>query len=195
VRTPSDFGICGERPTHPELLDYLAVTFMENGWSTKKLHKTIMLSAAYQQSSIASTKALQDDSENRLISHQNRQRLDFESMRDSLLFAAGQLDQTVGGRAVDILSQPFSHRRTIYGFIDRQNLPSMFRAFDFASPDQHAPMRFANTVPQQALFMMNSPFVVEQARALAGKVSSPSLSPEQKIRTLYQTLFTRDPSQ
>jgi hypothetical protein len=195
VRTPSDFGIRGERPTHPELLDYLAVNFMQNGWSIKRLHKTIMLSAAYQQSSVASVKALQDDSENRLISHQNRQRLDFEAMRDSLLFASGQLDQSVGGRAVDILAQPFSHRRTIYGFIDRQNLPSMFRAFDFASPDQHAPMRFANTVPQQALFMMNSPFIIEQSRALAGGVASATLSPEQKICTLYQKVFARNPSQ
>jgi hypothetical protein len=151
-----------------------------------------MLSAAYQQSSVASTKALQDDSENRLISHQNRQRLDFESMRDSLLFAAGQLDQSVGGRAVDILSQPFSHRRTIYGFIDRQNLPSMFRAFDFASPDQHAPMRFANTVPQQALFMMNSPFIVEQSRALAARAKD--LAPADRIRALYRDAFARNPS-
>jgi hypothetical protein len=195
VRTPSDFGIRGERPTHAELLDWLAVKFMNDGWSIKKLHKTIMLSAAYQQSSTASEKAQQIDAENRLISHQNRQRLDFEAMRDSLLFASGQLDPAIGGRPVDILNQPFSHRRTIYGFVDRQNLPSMFRAFDFASPDQHAPMRFANTVPQQALFMMNSPFVVEQARALAGKVASGTLSPEQKIKALYQSLFTRDPSQ
>jgi hypothetical protein len=193
VRTPSDFGIRGERPTHPELLDYLAVKFMQDGWSIKKLHKSIMLSAAYQQSSVASAKALQEDSENRLISHQNRQRLDFEAMRDSLLFAAGQLDQSIGGRAVDILSQPFSHRRTIYGFIDRQNLPSMFRAFDFASPDQHAPMRFANTVPQQALFMMNSPFVVEQARAVANRVTEVTL-PAEKIKAMHRTLFAREPN-
>src|SRR6185312_454322 len=86
VRTPSDFGIRGDRPTHPELLDYLAVQFMNDGWSIKKLHKAIMLSAAYQQSSTASDKALQDDADNRLLSHQNRQRLDFEAMRDSLLF-------------------------------------------------------------------------------------------------------------
>jgi hypothetical protein len=193
VRTPSDFGIRGERPTHPELLDYLAVKFMQDGWSIKRLHKTIMLSAAYQQSSIASAKALQEDSENRLISHQNRQRLDFEGLRDSLLFASGQLDTALGGRAVDILNQPFSHRRTIYGFVDRQNLPSMFRAFDFASPDQHAPMRFANTVPQQALFMMNSPFVVEQARGVANRVTEVTV-PVEKIKGMYRTLFAREPN-
>jgi len=193
VRTPSDFGIRGERPTHPELLDYLAVSFMEKGWSIKQLHKMIMLSSTYRQSSMASARALQEDADNRLLSHQNRQRLDFEGMRDSLLFVAGQLDQTVGGRAVDILSQPFSHRRSIYGFIDRQNLPGLFRAFDFASPDQHAPMRFANTVPQQALFMMNSPFVVEQARAVAGRVNSATESTEDRVRHLYRIVFSREP--
>jgi hypothetical protein len=193
VRTPSDFGVRGERPTHPELLDYLAVQFMNDGWSIKKLHKSIMLSAAYQQSSTASDKALQSDADNRLLSHQNRQRLDFEAMRDALLFAAGQLDTTVGGKAVDLLTQPFTHRRTIYGFVDRQNLPNMFRSFDFASPDQHAPRRFTNTVPQQALFMMNSPFVVEQARALA-KRAAECPSPTDRVKALYRATLARDPS-
>ncbi|HEY7114990.1 MAG TPA: PSD1 and planctomycete cytochrome C domain-containing protein [Tepidisphaeraceae bacterium] len=193
VRTPSDFGIRGERPTHPELLDYLAVKFMQDGWSIKKLQKTIMLSATYQQSSIASAKAIQADADNRLLSHQNRQRLDFEGMRDSILFVSGQLDRTVGGKAIDLMAQPFTHRRTIYGFVDRQNLPSMFRAFDFASPDTHAPRRFTNTVPQQALFMMNSPFVVEQARALAGRINEIT-APADKVRGLYRAVLARDPS-
>jgi len=114
-------------------------------------------------------------------------------MRDSLLFAAGELDTAAGGRAVDILSQPFSHRRTIYGFVDRQNLPNLYRSFDFASPDQTAPMRFANTVPQQALFMMNSPFIVEQSKALARRVREVS-APADKIRGLYRIAFARTPS-
>jgi hypothetical protein len=195
VRTPSDFGIRGDRPTHPELLDYLAVKFMQDNWSTKQLLKRIMLSAAYQQSSIASEKALSDDADNRLLSHQNRRRIDFEALRDSLLFAAGQLDRTLGGRPVDLLAQPFTHRRTLYGFVDRQNLPSMFRAFDFASPDAHAPMRFANTVPQQALFMMNSPFVVEQAKALAAlPMVTKVTTPAEKVAALYRTAFARQPS-
>jgi hypothetical protein len=193
VRTPSDFGVRGDRPTHPELLDYLAVQFMENGWSIKKLQKTIMLSAVYQQSSQASPEALQNDAENRWLSHQNRQRLDFEAMRDSLLFASGQLDTSLGGRSVDILTQPFSHRRTIYGFVDRQNLPNMFRAFDFASPDQHAPMRFANTVPQQALFMMNSPFIIEQSRSLTNRTAKIT-DPTERIRELYRLVLERNPS-
>jgi len=159
----------------------------------KKLQKMIMLSATWQQGCIASEKAQQNDADNRLLSHQARQRLDFEAFRDSLLFATGQLDATLGGRAIDILTQPFSHRRTIYGFVDRQNLPNMFRAFDFASPDQHAPMRFANTVPQQALFMMNSPFVVEQARALAAKAAEAS-QPQERVRAMYRSLFAREPS-
>ncbi len=192
VRTPSDFGVRGERPTHPELLDYLAINFMDSGWSIKKLHKTIMLSAAWQQGSLASDKARQIDSENRLLSHQNRQRLDFEALRDSLLFAGGQLDLAIGGKPVDLLTQPFTRRRTLYGFVDRQNLPGMFRDFDFASPDQHAPMRFANTVPQQALFMMNSPFAVEQARALAGRTANMN-RPADRVRAMYRAALARDP--
>jgi hypothetical protein len=195
VRTPSDFGIRGDRPTHPELLDYLAVKFMQDDWSTKRLMKRIMLSAAYQQGSQASEKALQTDADNRWLSHQNRRRLDFEALRDSMLFAAGQLDRTLGGRPVDLLAQPFTHRRTIYGFVDRQNLPSMFRAFDFASPDAHAPMRFANTVPQQALFMMNSPFVVEQAKALAALPTlTKAITPAERVRALYRAALARQPS-
>jgi hypothetical protein len=193
VHTPSDFGVRGERPTHPELLDFLASRFVNDGWSTKKLIKSIVLSAAYQQSSVASTKALAADPENRWLSRQNRKRLDFEAMRDALLAASGQIDLTLGGRPVDLLAQPFTKRRTIYGFVDRQNLPNMFRAFDFASPDQHAPMRFNNTVPQQALFMLNSPFVIERAKALAARVADQS-SPEMRVRGLYRAALAREPS-
>ncbi|MEZ0264550.1 MAG: DUF1553 domain-containing protein, partial [Phycisphaerae bacterium] len=193
VRTPSDFGVRGERPTNPELLDYLAVRFMNDNWSLKKLHKTIMLSATYRQTSTASADALAKDPDNRLFSRQNRQRLEFEALRDALLAATGQLDASVGGRPVDLLAQPFTKRRTIYGFIDRQNLPNMFRAFDFASPDQHAPLRFENTVPQQALFMMNSPFVVEQAKALAARTASQT-DAEARIRTMYRQALSRDPN-
>lgn len=192
VRTPSDFGVRGERPTHPELLDDLAVRFMESGWSMKKLHKLIMLSQTYQRSSVASDAALAKDADNLLLSHQNRQRLDFEALRDALLAATGQLDPDIGGRPIDLIAQPFSRRRTLYGFVDRQNLPSMFRAFDFASPDQHAPMRFANTVPQQALFMMNSPFVVEQARLLAARATA--TAPEEKIVQMYRAALGRSPT-
>src|SRR5262249_56748270 len=112
------------------------------------------------------------DAETRLLARQNRRRLDFEQLRDSLLFTAGQLDATAGGPGVDLVKTPFPRRRTVYGFIERQNLPGMFRTFDFATPDTTSPQRYTTTVPQQSLFLMNSPFVVEQARHLAARTAS-----------------------
>ena len=192
VRTPSDFGVRSDAPVNPELLDYLAVKFMENGWSLKKLHREIMLSQTYRQSSDDNADAHKIDSENMLLWRFNRQRLDFEAMRDALLATSGQLDLAMGGRAVDLTAQPFPKRRSIYGFIDRQNLPGMFRAFDFASPDTHSPMRYNTTVPQQALYMMNSLFVIDQAKQLAAR---PEIASEHdasaKIQKLYRAVFGR----
>ncbi len=102
------------------------------------------------------------DPENRLLWRMNRRRLDFEATRDALLFAAGDIDLSVGGPAVDITGMPFPKRRTLYARIERQNLPGLFRAFDFASPDNHSPQRFTTTVPQQALYLLNGPFVAER---------------------------------
>ena len=125
----------------------------------------------------------------------NRQRLDFEALRDSLLAVSGKLDLTTAGHAVDITSEPFSTRRTVYGYIDRQNLPGLFRTFDFASPDATSPQRFFTTVPQQALFMMNSPFVVQQAKAIVQLADFKDLTAEpQRVRFLYQRLFQRNPT-
>ena len=163
VRTPSDFGLRSEPPSHPELLDYLASRFVAEGWSIKKLHRWILLSSTYQQSSEDRPDARAKDPENLLVWRMNRRRMDLEALRDSLLFVAGQLDETIGGPAVNIVTAPFSKRRTVYGLIERQNLPAFFRTFDFATPDGHSPQRFTTTVPQQALFLMNSPFVIEQA--------------------------------
>jgi hypothetical protein len=207
VRTPSDFGTRCDPPTHPELLDWLALRFMDNGWSVKKLHKLILLSAAYQQSSDDNAAASSVDPDNLLLWRMNRQRLDFESTRDSLLAVAGTLDETRGGRPVN-LADPADTRRTIYGAIDRQNLPSLFRAFDFASPDATSPQRFTTTVPQQALYFMNSPFVIRQAKALAARpdvgpadsvlsapavsLSNPSKGAEARVRQLYRMLFARE---
>ena len=195
VRTPGDFGIRGEAPTHPELLDWLANSFVANGWSMKKLHKVIMLSSVYQQGSAGTAKAFSVDPENRLLSHQNRQRLDLEALRDSALFISGQLDSKVGGKAVEITTAPYSTRRTVYGFIDRQNLQGLYRTFDFASPDTSSAQRFRSTVPQQALFMMNSPFLVEQAKALA-KRSESAATPDNanRIRAAYSAIFGRAPA-
>jgi hypothetical protein len=169
VRTPNDFGLRGEPPTHPELLDYLAWAFVRNGWSVKRLHRLILLSAAYRQRSEESPQGVALDPENRLLGRMNRRRLEFEPLRDALLAVAGRLDRHPGGPAVDLTKAPFPARRTVYGFIDRQALPGVFRAFDLANPDTSTGERFTTTVPQQALFLMNGPFVLEQARALAAR--------------------------
>jgi hypothetical protein len=194
VRTPSDFGVRGEPPTHPELLDYLATRFMEDGWSIKKLHRRIMFSSVYQESSSVDPNAVQADPENRLLARHDRQRLEFEALRDSLLFVSGQLDLRQGGAAVDLLKTPYSARRTIYGFIDRQNVPGLFRSFDMASPDTSNPQRFTTTVPQQALYLMNNAFVAEQARQLINRLVVASLpDTASKIKQLYLLAYGRLP--
>jgi hypothetical protein len=192
VSTPGDFGVRTEAPVHRALLDYLASSLMKNGWSTKALHRLILLSATYQQSSDVLPASLKADPDNRLISRMNRQRLDFEALRDTLLAASGKLDLTVGGLPVVLESEPFSARRTLYGFIDRQNLPGLFRTFDFANPDTSSQGRFHTTVPQQALFLLNSPFVLEQARALAerAKANCGGGQPEQ-VQALYRLALQR----
>ena len=195
VRTPSDFGIRGEAPTHPELLDYLAATFMAEGWSIKKLHKRIVLSETYLQDALPGPGADVKDPENRLLSHQNRRRLEFEPLRDSLLVAAGQLDKTVGGRPVDLFAEPFTTRRTVYGFIDRQDLPGLFRVFDFASPDVSTPQRPMTTVPQQALFAMNAPMVISQAELISKRPDLASAQGDSaRVKLLYARLFQREPT-
>ena len=195
VATPSDFGLRSDPPVNPQLLDYLAARFMADGWSIKKLHRLIMLSSAYQQSSEDNPAYAKIDPGNLLLWRMNRQRLEFESLRDTLLAVAGKLDLTAGGHAVDITTQPFTARRTVYGYIDRQNLPNLFRAFDFASPDTSSSRRFYTTVPQQALFLLNSPFVVEQAESLMSRPEVKAVTVEDKrIKLLYQLAFQRDPS-
>jgi len=192
VTTPGDFGAKGEPPSHPELLDWLATQFMEDGWSLKKLHRTIMLSSTWMQTSDQRTDVPEKDSDNKLFFRQNRNRLEWEPMRDSLLFVTGQLDQTFGGKAVQLTSYPLPKRRTIYGYIDRQNMPGVFRTFDFANPDTTNARRFVTTSPQQALYMMNHPFVIEQACALVNEpdiVAAPS--EEAKVQALYRRVLSR----
>ncbi len=195
VSTPSDFGTRSTPPSHPELLDYLACRLKDEGWSLKALHRLIVLSSAYQQSSLDRPDCRQVDPENRLIWHVPRRRLDMEAMRDTLLFVAGSLDGRMSGRPVDVAGDPRNRRRTVYGMVDRQSLPAMFRAFDFASPDQSAERRPRTTVPQQALYGMNAPFVIEQARALAAR-SDLAGAPTEKARiaVLYRTVLARPPS-
>lgn len=193
VRTPSDFGLRGDPPTHPELLDHLAVKFMESGWSLKKLHREIMLSAAYQQSSADNPEARMQDPENQLLWRMNRQRLDIESLRDSVLAASGKLDNRIGGVPFSLTATPSVPRRTVYGYIERGRIPGMLAAFDFASPDQHVPLRYTTTVPQQALFLMNSPFMAEQARHLANRSDVTSeKNTERRLQLLYRIVLGRD---
>ncbi|MGI8989396.1 MAG: PSD1 and planctomycete cytochrome C domain-containing protein, partial [Bryobacteraceae bacterium] len=193
VRTPSDFGLRGDAPSHPELLDHLAVRFMESGWSLKKLHRAIMLSAAYRQSSLDNPEARKQDPENQLLWRMNRQRLDIESLRDSMLAASGQLDLKMGGVPFALMATPAVPRRTLYGYIERGRIPGMLAAFDFAIPDQHVPLRYTTTVPQQALFLLNSPFMAEQARHL---VNRPEVvletDPAKRVERLYRLVLGRD---
>jgi hypothetical protein len=194
VRTASDFGLRSDPPTDPELLDYLAARFMAEGWSLKNLHRSITLSSTYQQASDDNSAGLGVDPGNQLLWKMNRRRLDFEAVRDSLLAAAARLDETAGGQSVDIVSEPWTTRRTVYGFVERQNLPNLFRTFDFAGPDTTSPGRFMTTIPQQALFMLNSGFVVQQAEWLTRLAVLPITGDVEKIRSLYKRLYQREPS-
>jgi hypothetical protein len=195
VTTPSDFGTRSTPPSHPELLDYLAGRLREEGWSLKALHRMIVLSRAYQQAGLDRPECRRVDPEDRLLWRFPRRRLDLEAMRDTLLFVSGRLDPRMGGRPVDIAGDARNRRRTVYGHVDRQSLPAMFRAFDFASPDQSAERRPRTTVPQQALFSMNAPFVIEQARALAARPEvAGAPSSEAHITALYRAVLARPPA-
>jgi hypothetical protein len=192
VRTPSDFGTRSDPPSHPDLLDWLAASFMDQGWSIKQLHRAILLSSTYQQTSDERPEGLAIDPENRLLWRMNRQRLEFEAIRDAYLAASAALDPTVGGRPIDLWKPPFSARRAVYGYIDRQDLPGVFRVFDFANPDVSNDQRPKTTVPQQALFAMNSPFVLEQARRLSARAEvAGEADPARRVQALYRVVFAR----
>lgn len=194
VRTPSDFGLRSEPPSHPELLDWLASTFIQGGWSLKQLHRVILLSATWQQESTVDPRIAERDPDNRLWSHQNRRRLDFEAMRDVLLQVSGALDCTMGGHAVEITARDYIPRRSVYGFVERQNLPGLFRTFDFANPDTTSSQRFQTTVPQQALFFLNSPFLADQARRLMARPEVCGVvTPAERVARLYAILLQRSP--
>jgi hypothetical protein len=194
VRTPSDFGVRTEAPLHRELLDWLAASFAAGGGSVKQLHRWIVLSNTYRQSSDERPALAAVDPDNQLLHRFNRRRLEFEALRDTLLTVSGALDLRPGGLSDDLTTQPFTTRRTVYGFIDRQNLPGMFRTFDYPNPDVSASQRLATTVPQQALFMLNSPFVQEQARRLARRPPiAAAESEDARIRALYRVVYQRVP--
>ncbi|MGV3661691.1 MAG: DUF1549 and DUF1553 domain-containing protein [Prosthecobacter sp.] len=193
VSTPSDFGKQGSLPSHPELLDWLAQRFIDSGWSIKAMHRLIMLSDTYQQSSgVQNAKAVQMDPDNRLLWCMNTHRLSFEEARDAWLLAAGRLNLRAGGRPASLFA-PDNTRRTLYTLVDRENVPAVMRTFDFANPDLSIPQRTETTVPQQALFGMNHPFIVQQARAMLHRENLASIDPATRIRRIYAQLFQREP--
>ncbi|MFM7057593.1 MAG: PSD1 and planctomycete cytochrome C domain-containing protein [Planctomycetota bacterium] len=194
-----DFGLRSEAPSHPELLDWLTSWFIQEGYSLRKLHRLLLNTAVWRQQSTgpSDSTALQiattRDPANRLLWRMPSRRLSFEELRDSLLAASGQLDLTPGRRPQDLFTTPFPKCRTIYGLVDRQFLPGTLRLFDFANPDLHIPQRSETTVPQQALFLMNHPFVLLQARSLAERAATHATDPEAQIKHLFQLTLQRTP--
>ncbi len=196
VSTPSDFGTRCQRPIQADTLDHLASQLMASKWSLKTLHREIALSNTYRQSSLRRDECAAIDPENMLYGRMNRRRLEFEAMRDAMLAVSGELDLTMGGRPAKLSEPPYSLRRAVYGYIDRQDLPGLFRVFDLASPDQSCPERPRTTVPQQALFIMNSPFVIERAKQMATLPAVVAASGvAQRIDALYQAVLARSPSE
>lgn len=200
VRTPSDFGMRADPPSHPELLDWLAAGFMEEGWTMKRLHREIVTSAAYRQVSTGpedpelARRSMDVDPENRLLWRKNARRMTIEEARDALLLASGELDLSIGGKPVELFAAPFTQRRTIYGLVDREFFPSVLRMFDFANPDLHIPQRSETTVPQQALFFLNHPLWIAFSERLAASAAMDSASPEERVSELYRRVFQREPS-
>ena len=196
ARTPSNFGVIGEKPTHPELLDWLAATFVEQGWSLKNLHRLILLSSTWQMSSRYRADAFAKDGENRLLWRMNPRRLEVESWRDSLLAVTGELDRTLGGPPTDKILE--SSRRTLYGKVSRNGdrflSDEFLRLFDFPAPRVTSEQRTTSTVPQQHLFMMNSAFMAARARALAARIQRESGEDRARITRAYQLLYSRPPS-
>jgi hypothetical protein len=186
VDTPGDFGLRSSPPTHPELLDWLAAELVDSGWDVKHLHRLISTSAAYRQSGGPPSKV---DPENLLLGRFPRRRLSFEELRDSLLVVGGNLDGRIGGPSVQGATNPGVRRRTLYSHVDRLSVPGLFRAFDFPSPDASSPRRDSTLVPQQALFLMNSPFALHAARGLARRADG-----VERVKVLYRLCYGRAPS-
>ena len=216
VRSPDNFGRLGERPSHPALLDWLAIEFSgsaespeqsSRAWSIKSLHRRMIASAAYRQSTEFNSAAALADPENRLLWRFHRQRMDVEVLRDSLLAISGHLDETPGGTMLPTANRGYvtstanvnpaiynSNRRSIYLPVVRSALFELFTAFDFADPSTLAGQRDQTTVAPQALFMMNSPFVLDQSRVLAGRLlESPDLDLPGRLHRLYRLAYCREP--
>lgn len=193
VATPSDFGVRCEEPTQLKLLDFLADYLQRHDWSIKSLHRLILTSHAFRQVSQRPLDVVTADPENRFYVGMNRRRMEWEALRDSMLLVAGQLDTTsIGGPAVDMFRSQASNRRSIYGTIDRQDLPNLLRSFDFASPDTSIAVRPQTTVPQQSLFLMNGALVQElSAKIVANESWREIRDPTHQVQTLFRQVLLR----
>ena len=190
VRTPSNFGKLGEPPANPELLDYLASRFVQNGWSIKKMHREI---DAFERLCVEFrllSRGAQIDPENGFSGAPMFNALDVESMRDSMLFVSGALDKTMGGPAVPLHDEK-NFRRTLYGAVSRAKPDQFLRLFDFPDPNETSERRIATNVPLQQLFFLNSPFVQVQAELFNKRLGD--FAPDEKIRRAYSLLFNRVP--
>ncbi|MDB4419367.1 PSD1 and planctomycete cytochrome C domain-containing protein [bacterium] len=195
VETPSDFGLQGSKPTHPKLLDWLVTDFIAHGWSTKHLVRRIVTSQVYQQSSTAREHPATHDPLNQLLWRAHRKHLRIEAIRDSMLSASGELNLQVGGHSSELWGKKYTKRRTVYGFINRFNLDPTLRAFDFPASVQTSTSRGESIVPQQALFTLNSPFVIDQATALTtGKRFQAIETNKDRITYLFRRILGRQPA-
>ncbi|MBI5772141.1 MAG: PSD1 domain-containing protein [Verrucomicrobia bacterium] len=197
VPTPDDLGTMSDPPSHPELLDFMADYFIAHNWSTKEMHRLLMNSAAYQQGSANNPRFAQLDPMNRLLWRANVRRLDFETMRDSFLYVGGKLDLKAGGPGVELFREGaggYSTRRSVYGYIDREAIAETLNHFDFANPEMATGRRYNTIVPQQSLFLMNSPLVVEQAKNLVRRPEfTAAKTEEDRLAALYSIVFSRPP--
>jgi hypothetical protein len=194
VDSPSDFGLRSPRPSQLPLLDHLAKSLIAHGWSLKQLIREIVASRVYQQASLHREQASALDPENKLYWKMNRRRLDFEPFRDTLLQRTGLLDQRMYGPSESITASPISHRRTVYAYIDRQNLPQLFRTFDLASPDTHSPVRAQTSVPQQGLYLLNSDFLAELSQQFSQRAEQHVPHAWQRSTWMFQQLLGRLPT-
>ena len=207
VASADNFGLLGEKPSHPELLDWLATEFIRREWSLKKMHRLILLSSTYQQSALVSSEAATADPDNRLWSRFPVRRLAAEEIRDSLLFVSSQLDATMGGSLLKVKNRGYlfdhtsidttdynSPRRSLYLPVIRNNVFEMFQLLDFPDPAVTTGDRATTTVAPQALMMMNSDFVMQAADALAGRVLTTNSTDSERVKTIYLTCLGREPS-
>jgi hypothetical protein len=193
VPTPSNFGRSGQPPTYPQLLDDLAVRFVEHGWSVKWLLRELVSSATYRQAATANAQAAATDPANELLWRMNRKRLSVEQWRDGVLAVAGKLDPETAGRSME-LDDPANRRRTVYARVSRLKLNDVLTQFDYPDANVHAEKRSVTTTPAQKLFMLNGPFVIAQAKALAARLTAEAPQDDAaRITLAYRLLFARDP--